>query len=181
MANASNKPSWVTLECVLLLALGVMAICLPIMAGIAVALLIAWVLVVAGLIGLASAFRNRGESHTAWRYASAGVTLVVGVILVMQPLVGTMTLSLVIAAYLLFDAVTQFGIARDHRRLASRSWGWRLAAGVLDVVLAVFIIFMSAIGAAVLIGLVVGIDLIAAGVTLLMIERGARRIQIAGA
>jgi uncharacterized membrane protein HdeD (DUF308 family) len=174
MAASSARPSWITLEGVVLILLGALAICLPIMAGVALAFLIAWVLIVAGFIGLVSAFRARDSGHFGWSVASGAIALVVGLVLAINPLIGTAALSLFIAAYLLLDGITMLGLARRLQQRGVKGWGWRLAAGVLDILLSVYIIFMNAVGAAFLIGLVVGIDLIAAGVMILIIERAGR-------
>jgi uncharacterized membrane protein HdeD (DUF308 family) len=62
----------------------------------------------------------------------------------------------------------------DHRGRTAGAWGWLFAAGVLDIVLGGFIAFMTAKGAVVFIGVIVGIDMIAAGVALLITHRWRR-------
>ena len=52
-----------------------------------------------------------------------------------------------------------------------KPWAWLMASGVLDLALAAIILFMSAIGSAVLIGFVIGLSLVAAGVALLATHR----------
>ena len=53
------------------------------------------------------------------------------------------------------------------------NWGWLLGSGVIDLGLAAVILFMSAIGSAAFIGVVVGLSLIAAGIALLVAHRSA--------
>jgi len=50
-----------------------------------------------------------------------------------------------------------------------------LASGVLDILLAAVLYMISGVGSAVLVGIVVGVDLIVAGAVLLLIQRGATR------
>jgi uncharacterized membrane protein HdeD (DUF308 family) len=167
MSTPSERSLWLSLEGVLLIVLGVGALLMPLMAGIAASLVFGWVLILTGLVGLMSAFANRAHAHLGWSLVSAGLALVVGIVLLLNPLFGAATLTLLIGLYLLLDGVTLVALALDHRRRAIRSWGWLMGSGALDLVLAVFILVMSATGSAVMIGIIVGLSLIAAGIALL--------------
>jgi uncharacterized membrane protein HdeD (DUF308 family) len=171
MAVEHPRSSWLTIEAILLIILGVAALVAPLIAGLAAAILFGWLLVMAGILGLISAFAGRAHMHMAWSIVSALVALAVGAILLFVPLLGTIGLSLLIAAYLLFDGVALVGLGFDQRKQGAKAWGWLLASGILDIVLAAVIVFLSAIGSAVFIGIIVGIDLIAAGLALLMVHR----------
>ena len=144
---------------------------MPLMAGIAASLVLAWILIVTGLIGLVSAFAGRAGTHLGWNLASATLALVVGVVLLLFPLIGATVMACVIGAYLLFDGIALVALALDRRRRNLKPWAWLMASGVLDLALAAIILFMSAIGSAVLIGFVIGLSLVAAGVALLATHR----------
>lgn len=173
MAGVAGKSPWLTIEGVLLILLGIAALVMPLMAGLAATLVFAWILILTGMIGLISAFAGRAHAHLGWSLASAIVALAIGVILLFYPLAGAVALTLIIGAYLLLDGVVLIGLALDHRRRGIRPWGWLLASGLIDVLLAAFILFMSAIGSAVLIGVMVGLSLIFAGIALLLVQRMA--------
>ena len=172
MAVFSGRSFWLRAEGLLLVMLGVGALAAPLMAGLAVTLVVAWILILTGVIGLISAVAGRAHANLGWSLASALVALIIGVVLFVYPLAGAVGLSLVVGAYLLLDGVALLGLALDHRRRAITKglagWGWLAGSGVLDLVLAAAILLMGAVGSAELIGVVVGLSLIAAGVALLL-------------
>ena len=167
MLDHTRRSPWLTVEGVLLILLGVAALLMPMMAGLAATLVFAWILILTGMIGLISAFAGRAHAHLGWSLASAALALVVGVVLLVYPLAGAVALTLLIGGYLFLDGVALTALALDHRRRATGPWTWLLASGLLDLALATIIFFMSAIGSAVLIGVVVGLSLMAAGLALL--------------
>jgi uncharacterized membrane protein HdeD (DUF308 family) len=173
MAGVAGRSVWLTIEGVLLILLGIAAVAMPLMAGIAAALVFAWILILTGMIGLISAFAGRAHSHLGWSLASAIIALVIGVILLLYPLAGAIALTVVISVYLLLDGVALIGLALDHRRRGIGPWGWLLVSGLIDIVLAAIIFFMNAIGSAVFVGVIVGISLIFAGIALLLVHRAA--------
>ncbi len=115
----------------------------------------------------------RAHVHPGWSLASAVIALVIGVVLLVYPLAGAVALTTVIGVYLLLDGIALIGLALDHRKRGIGPWGWLLASGLIDLLLAAFIVFMSAVGSAVLIGVMVGLSLIFAGIALLLVQRVA--------
>ena len=171
MTTLSGRSFWLRMEGVLLVLLGGGALVTPTMAGLAATLVFAWILILTGVIGLISAFAGRTHAHLGWSLASAAIALVIGMGLFLYPLAGAVGLSLVAGAYLLLDGVVLLGLALDHRRRAMTGWGWLAGSGALDLALAGVILFLSVIGSAVVIGVVVGLSLIAAGGALLLAHR----------
>lgn len=171
MAVAERRSMWLTIEGVLLIILGIFALLAPLFAGLALALTFGVLLVVAGVVGLISAFAGRAHAHQGWSIASAVIALVVGLLLLVSPLSGAVAITLLIGAYLVLDGISLIGLSLDHRRRGARAWAWLLAAGIVDILLAVFIVMLTGVGSAVLIGFIVGLDLIVAGVALLMLHR----------
>jgi len=167
----TTRSTLLTAEAVLLIVLGVAALILPVTAGLALSLVLGIILVLSGGFGLVSAFGSGSRHPRGWSLLSAIVALLVGIVILVNPFAGAVALTVLLGLYLLVDGVAIIGIALSHRRRMTARWSWLLASGVLDLVLAVVLIFMNAIGSAVLIGIVVGIDLIAAGIALLMFHR----------
>ncbi len=176
MDLAARRSTWLTVEGVLLIVLGLFALLAPLFAGLALAVTLGILLVVAGGIGLISAFAGRHHAHQGWSLLSAAIALVIGLVILIWPLAGAAGLTLLLGAYLLFDGVSLIGLALDHRRRADTAWGWLLVAGIVDLLLAGVVILLSATGSAVLIGFIIGLDLIVAGIALLMLHRRGGRI-----
>jgi len=161
------KSSLLTIEAVVLLLLGVAALVAPFLASLTITFLIGWVLIVSGALGLATAFAGHQHFHRGWSLASAIIALVAGLLLLIFPLVGIITAAIVIGAYLLVDGVSLIGLALARRKRGLSGWPWLLASGGLDIVLALFILSLGAAGSSILIGIIIGVDLIVAGLALL--------------
>jgi uncharacterized membrane protein HdeD (DUF308 family) len=160
-----------TVEALALVVLGVLAIIFPIFSGIAVGVLLGWLLVIVGVLGVASAFAGRGHIHLGWSVASGVIGVIAGALLLLHPLFAALALTILLAVYLLFDGVTLIGLGLDQKKRGSLSWRWPLGSGVVDVILAVLLLFLGPGASAALIGVVVGIDLIAAGAGLYVLNR----------
>jgi uncharacterized membrane protein HdeD (DUF308 family) len=151
--------------------LGVLAVVFPLFTGIAVAIFLGWLLIIVGAIGLISAFAGRDHAHLGWSVASGVIAVLAGALLLTHPLFAVVALTLLIALYLLFDGATLIGFALDQRKRGSLAWRWPLGSGIVDILLAVLIVCLSGAASAVLIGVIIGIDLIAAGVSLFVLHR----------
>ena len=172
-ATRRRASSWFIVEGLLLIVLGALAAWLPGAAGVAGALVFGWILVLSGLFGLVSLFGSRGHAHVVWGAVSALVALAVGLLIVVVPLIGVVTLAIFIAAYLLIDAVALIGLGVDQRR-RGRGWPWLIVAGVVDVALAVFILAMGPLSDVLLLGYVIALDLVVAGLALVTLGWAAR-------
>jgi uncharacterized membrane protein HdeD (DUF308 family) len=166
---------WFIVEGVLLLILGALAAVLPGLAGVAGALVFGWVLILAGVFGLASVFGARHHAHMWLSVISGLVALLVGALIVWRPLVGAVTLAIFIAAYLLIDGVALIGLAMDQRKRAARGWPWLVVSGVIDLLLGLVILAMGPLSDSVLLGFIIAIDLAFAGIALITLGWHARR------
>jgi uncharacterized membrane protein HdeD (DUF308 family) len=172
---AGHGSVWFTIEGAALIALGVLAIVFSLAAGVAAALLIGWLLVISGVVGLVSTFRGGGHTHRTWSVVSALLAILVGLLVVFDPLAGALGVALLIGVFLVLDGVSQIGLALDQRKRGAARWGWFLAVGVFDILLAMLIFAMGPLGATSLLGFVVGVDLILAGIALIAVRRTALR------
>jgi len=102
----------------------------------------------------------------------------VGALIVWAPLVGAVTLTLFIAVYMLLDGLALAGIAWDQRKRGATRWGWLMVAAALDVLLAVLIVALGPLSDAVLLGFVIAIDLIVAGIALAAMGLAARKAAV---
>jgi len=177
MISAAKTPL-LMIEAIVLLLLGVAALAAPLMAGLAIAFLIGWVLVFSGVIGLIAAFAGHMHYHRGWSLASAIVALIAGLLLLLFPLIGVITVAIVIGAYLVVDGVSLIGLALTRRKRGFSGWPWLAASGALDLLLALFILSLGAAGSAILVGVVVGIDLLVAGVALLFQRHATSPVRI---
>ena len=169
---------WAIGVSILLILLGIMAIALPFVAGLAVSAIVGWMLVFGGVTHLAAAFHVRGAGAVLWEILVGLVYLVGGGYTLFHPLIGVATLTLFLAGVFLaegvFEIVAFFGIR------GQRNSGWMLFDGLVTIVLAGLIWFHWPSSSVWAIGTIVGISLLMSGVKWLMISVASRNvIQIA--
>jgi uncharacterized membrane protein HdeD (DUF308 family) len=161
-------------EGIILLVLGVAAIILPQVATLAVEILIGWVLLASGLVGLVSSFRMRRTPGFGWSLFSAALGVAAGLVLLLWPLSGAFSLTLILTVFLVLEGVASIMLALSHRHGFSARWGMMLVSGVVDLILGA-IVFMGLPGTAVwAIGLLVGINLVFGGAALISMALQAR-------
>ena len=161
-------------EGIVLLILGVLAIVVPPIATIAVAVLIGWLLLMSGVVGLIATFRTRGAPGFWWSLVSALIGIAAGVLLLGWPLSGALSLTLILTIFLVLEGVVSILYALEHKRELSGRWGVMLFSGVVDLILA-GIIFAGLPGtAAWAIGLLVGVNLVFGGCALIAMALHAR-------
>jgi uncharacterized membrane protein HdeD (DUF308 family) len=150
--------TWLIAVGVLALILGIVAVAVPIIASVAITIFIGWVLVAAGVIAAGHAISHRA----ALGGLNAVLTLVAGLYLLIFPLSGTVTLTFILAVWLIASGVLSL-IAAARRRDAPDMTMWALG-GVLSIILGMLIAVSLPSSADWAIGLLVGIDLIFWGV-----------------
>jgi uncharacterized membrane protein HdeD (DUF308 family) len=161
-------------EGVVLLVLGATAIVLPLLATLAFVIIIGWLLLVSGTVGLFTTFWMRNAPGFWWSLVSAVLGIVVGVWLLAAPVTGALSLTVVLVAFFVVEGVASIMFALDHRRELSGNWGWMLMSGVVDLVLAALIFSGLPSTAAWAIGLLVGINMIFGGAALIAMALHAR-------
>ena len=165
-------------EGILLELLGLAAIALPPLAGLASTLILGWILVAAGIAGLLSTSRSRQAPGFGWSLLSAVAALVAGFVLLWNPLAGLVTLTYVLTAYFLVDGVFSIIMAIAHRRELSGRWEWMLLNGIIDLILAAIILSGMPGTLTWVLGLLVGIDLVFGGMSLIMMALASRQSAV---
>jgi uncharacterized membrane protein HdeD (DUF308 family) len=162
------------IEGILLTILGLAAMIVPPLASLAVTIFLGWMFLISGIAGLALTFWARGMPGFWWSLLSAVLAIGAGIILLVQPVEGTLTLTVVVGVYFLAEGVATIMYALEHRRELSGRWSWLLIAGIVDIVIAGLIISGLPGSALWAIGLLVGINLLFGGTTLIGVALAAR-------
>jgi uncharacterized membrane protein HdeD (DUF308 family) len=109
-----------------------------------------------------------------WALLSAVIALAAGVILILWPISGVLSLTLVLIAFFAVEGIATLMYAFEHKAQLSGRWGWMLASGVVDLILA-GIIFAGLPGtAAWALGLLVGINMLFGGTAMIGMALAAR-------
>ena len=161
-------------EGIILVILGVAAIALPLIATLAFTIIIGWVFLVAGVVGLVTTFWARGAPGFWWSLISAIIAIAAGVVLLLWPISGSISLTLVLIAFFIIEGIASIMYAIEHRNQATGQWLWMLVSGIIDLILA-GIIFAGLPGTAFwALGLLVGINMVFGGAALIAMAMAAR-------
>src|SRR5580658_2693694 len=164
-------------EGIVLSLLGIAAIVVPPIATLAFELIIGWLFLIAGGVGLVTTFWMRNAPGFWWSLLSAAIALAAGVVLILWPISGTLSLTLVLIAFFVVEGIATLMYAFEHKAQLSGRWGWMLASGIVDLVLA-GIIFAGLPGtAAWALGLLVGINMVFGGTAMIGMALAARPAQ----
>ena len=163
------------IEGIILLILGLAAIALPPIAGLATALVLGWLFLLGGIVGLIATFGQKNAPGFWWALLSAAVSVLAGGVLLANPAQGVATLTYVLIAFFLIDGLIIIIMAFEHRRELSGRWEWMMLGGVMDLILAGIIIAGLPGTLAWALGLLVGIDLVFGGITLIAMAMSARQ------
>jgi uncharacterized membrane protein HdeD (DUF308 family) len=165
-------------EGLVLLLLGMAAIVLPLIATVAVEILIGWLLLISGVVGLISTFRMRHAPGFFWSLISAVLAIAAGLVLLRWPLSGALSLTVILTAFFVVEGVASIFYALEHKRELTGRWTWMLVSGVLDLFLG-GLIFLGLPGtAAWAIGLLVGINMVFGGSAIMSMALLARTAGI---
>ncbi len=164
------------IEGVILSVLGLAAMVVPTIAGLAAAVLLGWLFLVAGFVALVMTFAGRQFPGSVWSLLSALVAMSAGALLLWNPLNSLAMLTYVLVGFFVIDGILSIMLALAHRRNLSGRWEWLMVNGIIDLFLA-GVILSGVPGTLVwAFGLIVGIDMIFGGASLVAIALRARKV-----
>jgi uncharacterized membrane protein HdeD (DUF308 family) len=163
------------IEGIVLVILGVLAVLVPVIATLALTILLGWLFLIGGVMGLITSIWARRAPGFWWGLISAVISIVAGLLLVASPVQGAVSLTFVLVAFFIIEGIVTIMYALQHRTELSGRWGFMLVSGIITLLLAVMIIMGLPATAAWAIGLLVGIDMIFGGAALIAMATAARR------
>ena len=161
-------------EGILLAVLGVAALIVPPLASLAITIFLGWMFLVSGIGGLIVTYWARATPGFWWSLISAALAVLAGMILLARPVQGVLTLTIVVGAYFLAEGVATIMYALEHRRELTGRWSWLLISGLVDLVISFLVITGLPSSAEWAIGILVGINLLFGGATLIGTALAAR-------
>jgi uncharacterized membrane protein HdeD (DUF308 family) len=165
------------IEGIVLVLLGVLAIVVPQIATLALTIFLGWLLLISGVIGLIMTFWMRSAPGFWWSLISAALGVLAGGLLIARPVVGAVSLTLVLIAFFIIEGIASIMFALEHRAQLPGGWSWMLVSGIIDLVLAILIFTGLPSTAAWAIGLLLGINLIFGGFALAVMALQARKLS----
>jgi uncharacterized membrane protein HdeD (DUF308 family) len=160
-------------EGIVMMVLGLLAIAVPEVATLAITLLIGWLFFIGGIFRTISVLQHRAMPGFAWSLLIAVLAILLGLILIIRPIAGALTLTIWLIVFFIIEGIAAIFLAIEHRRHLP-SWGWVLLSGLVDLLLAYLIWDGWPSSAAWAIGLLVGINMVFVGLSLVMTALAAR-------
>ncbi|MAL94474.1 MAG: hypothetical protein CME40_05285 [Haliea sp.] len=152
--------------------LGAAAIVFPLVAALTIELLIGWILVISGISGLIHAWRAGRWHGFHFSLVSSLFALGLGMLLLLFPRSGILSLALLVAFFFIITGIMR--IMTAWRLRALKGWTWLLVSGIMPLVLAVLILMLWPEAAGWVIGVLLGIDLLFSGITLILLSTATR-------
>ncbi|HZV88599.1 MAG TPA: DUF308 domain-containing protein [Candidatus Binatus sp.] len=165
---------WSIIMALVFILLGMMAIIEPGVAGVALAILVGWVLIFGGVAHLITAFSGGGAARVIWQVLIGLVYIVGGFYFLTHPLLALGTLTLLLGVMILMEAV--FELVAYFRARDERGSGWLLVNALITLLLGglIWLQWPSSSGWA--IGTLVGVNLLMTGISRLMFGLAARKV-----
>lgn len=153
---------------------GFLAIASPLIAGLAVTVVVGVMLVISGTVRLIGVFKAESFGAGTLAFLGGVMALVAGLTMVAFPGLGLTTLTLILTAYLFADGVSR--VIVGFKVKPEKGWGRIVFGGVMSVVLGVLIGRQWPLSGDWAVGTLVGINMIFAGWSAIGLGSGARSV-----
>lgn len=147
---------------VVLVLAGMVAIAVPFIAGIAASVVFGWLLLIGAIAHLVYAWSERRAGAVLWQVLIGIAYLVASLYLLVLPIAGVVTLTLVAACYILAEGV--FAVVAFFRLRRLRGAAWFLVNGIASLLLGGLILVYWPLSSLWAVGTLMGISLLLGGI-----------------
>jgi uncharacterized membrane protein HdeD (DUF308 family) len=179
VVTARKASGWSMLWGILMFICGILAISLPLASSIGIIILLAWLILFAGISHLIFAFHSHSIGGFLWQILLALIYGAAAIYMLMNPLLGVLSLTLVLAVFLLVEGILELALYFRIRQV--RHAGWVLFDGIVTLILGILIWAQWPSSAVWVIGTLVGISLIFSGISRFMLSLAVRHLSAASA
>jgi len=171
--------TWSVVWAILLIICGMLAIGSPEVAAVAASIILAWLIIFAGIVHVVIAFQAHRGGSLVWKLLVGIAYILFGGYLLVHPVLGVASLTLVIAILFLVEGILD--IILFFKMRAERGSGWVLFDALITILLGLLIYIHWPSSSAWAIGTIVGVSMIMSGWTRLMLSLAVRKAVIAAA
>jgi len=170
-----HSTAWSITVGILLIVIGLAAIAVPFLAGVAASLLFGWLLVIAGIAHLVYAWSERRAGAVLWQILIGAVYLIAALYMLVFPIAGVATLTLVVAFYIVAEGAFEVAVFVRLRRLHGAAWF--LLNGLVSLLLGGLILFYWPFSSLWAVGTLMGISLLLGGIARITLPMSSPRIM----
>jgi uncharacterized membrane protein HdeD (DUF308 family) len=157
----------------LLIVLGFLAIGAPFLAAVAVSGVVAWLLVLAGVVHIFTALHTHGAGSIVWKLLVGVAYLAFGGYMILHPLLSVASLTLVLAGLFVIEGILNLVLYARMRSLHGSTW--ILFDGIITLLLGLMIYLQWPSSSLWAIGTLVGVSLMLSGVTRIGMTMAVRK------
>jgi len=168
-----GKWAWLVALGIALIVLAMIMLAFPVVTMLATVTVLGILILMGGVTEAIGAFWCREWSGFFLALLSGTLGIVVGLMLLGNPIQAGVTLTILLASFLFVSGIFRTVAALAHR---FEGWGWLLVSGVMDVVVGVMIWRELPLSGLTIIGLLVGISTLFRGLSWLMLGFALRKI-----
>ena len=173
VAGSPDGWGWTLASGIVLVLAGLFSLAAPLATTAYIVIFFGWLLVVAGIAGIVMGIRTRSRHERSIDLLYGIASLLVGIVLLDQPLIGAIGITYALAIWLSVRGVAEL-IAASRTRPGQVRWLLGLA-GALNLVFAVVLIVFPLLGAQVF-GLLVAVSFLVGGVVTIIAALQLRRL-----
>ena len=100
--------------------------------------------------------------------------IILGTYLSAQPIISMLLLTLIIGIYFIFDGANTLAVSIQNRKI-TKKWIIGLFAAIMQFILALLIIFALPLSAIWVIGVLIGINMLISGISMIILYSGAKK------
>jgi uncharacterized membrane protein HdeD (DUF308 family) len=143
---------------------GILALVYPVASSFAVVTLLGWILIVMGFVQGISLWDARNVPQFWLQLVSMLLSVMVGVLLIRHRGEGLLVLTLLLLVYFMIEGISKIIFSLTIRPFPN--WGWVLGSGIIGILVALYLWSNLPVTAIWLLGVLLGITLIAEGAAL---------------
>src|SRR5207344_2161858 len=162
-----------------LIALGVLAVLTPAVAGSAVVIVIGFILLVGGIVAIVRGLKAEASTEKATGLILGLVTALAGIAVIGHPLFGLAFLTLLLVGYFVAEGIWK--IVVSFRYKPAGGWEWLLASGGLSLLLGLLIWSEWPVSGLWAVGVLVGVNLLGTGLALVTLASALNKSPDRGA
>jgi uncharacterized membrane protein HdeD (DUF308 family) len=158
---------WLILWSAVVFVCGILAIVLPLTFSFGIAVIIGFLILVAGIAHLVFAFQTRSIGGFLWQILLCALYEMAAILLLINPLLGVLSLGLILASFLLLEGVLEIALYVRLRRF--RHSPWILIDGTGTLILGILMVRQWPPASPEIIGTLIGISLMLSAISRLML------------
>lgn len=155
--------------------LGFLAIAMPVISTLGAELFIGWFVLLGGLVQAYRAFKARHEKGFWGSLLTSLIYVIFGILLLANPIAGVISLTILVTFFFIIQGIAQIILGFQLRPF--RQWGWFALNGVLALIMAYLIWSGWPTSAFWVIGLLVGINMLFFGISLIFLALNTPRVD----